>query len=51
MEYVVKLLNLNEMCHEIHVKLENLGFGSIISLNVEHVWTLIWAEKCLYMKK
>ena len=47
----MKLLNLNEMCREIHVKLGKLGFGLKISLNVEHVWTLIWAEKCLYMKK
>ena len=43
----MKLLNLNEMCHEIHVKLGNLDLGSIISLNVEHVSTLMWAGLCV----
>ena len=47
----MKLLNFNQMCGEIHVKLENLCFGSVISMNVEHVWTLIWAVSCVYMKK
>ena len=47
----MKLLNLNEMCHEIHVKLGNLDLGSIISLNVEHVLTLMWAGLCVYMQK
>ena len=51
MKCVVEILNLNEMCCEIHVKLGNLGFGLKISLNVEHVWTLIWAVLCVYMKK
>ena len=43
----MKLLNFNQMCCEIHVKVENL----CSVMNVEHVWTLILAEKCLYMEK